>query len=58
MTNNREDYNVANWSDEQKREFGDLLTELGKAYEENAKLLTKLVSIYEGMVNDDQTEDA
>lgn len=58
MTNNREDWNVANWSDEQKKEFGDLLTELEKAYEENAKILGKMVSIYEDMVNDDQTEDA
>lgn len=58
MTSNREDWNVANWNDEQKKEFGDLIAELGKAYEENAKLLGKLVSIYEGMVNDDQTEDA
>lgn len=58
MTNNRKDWDVASWSDEQKKEFGDLLTELTTAYEENAKLLGKLVSIYEGMANDDQTEDA
>lgn len=58
MAINREDWNVANWSDEQKKEFGDLLTKLTEAYEENAKILGKLVSIYEGMVNDAQTEDA
>ena len=57
MAINREDWNVANWSDEQKKEFGDLLTKLTEAYEENAKLLEKQVSIYEGMVNGDQTED-
>lgn len=56
MAINREDWNVANWSDEQKKKFGDLLTKLAEAYEENAKLLQKQVSIYEGMVNDDQTE--
>lgn len=58
MAINREDWNVANWSDEQKEEFGNLLNQLSEAYEENAKLLDKLVNIYEGMVNDDQTEDA
>lgn len=55
MAINREDWNVANWSAEQKEEFGTLLNELAEAYEENAKLLGKLVSIYESM---DQTEDA
>ena len=43
MAINREDWNVANWSAEQKEEFGTLLNELAEAYEESFNDYEKLV---------------